>query len=80
MDRSYKTISSADDRLNKTRLLGVILKDQPNPPNHGIDAIVDVEEDAFAPDPLRDPLPAHQLAGLLQQEEQKLHGNTRQSE
>jgi hypothetical protein len=80
LDRRYKTISSADDRLNKTRLLRIISKHLPNPANYGIDAVVDVKEHILAPDPLRDPLPGNQLTWMFHQKQKKVHRNTCQSE
>jgi hypothetical protein len=80
LDRSYKAISSADNRLDKTGPLRVIFKDLAKPANYGIDAVVDVEEDTLAPHPLSDLLPGHQLAWLLQQKQQQFHRDTRQSE
>ena len=51
---------------------GVIVKDLADLPDGGVDAVVGVEKDVFAPDPLHNLIPGHQLATILNKEAEEV--------
>ena len=68
-------VSPPGDGLHEPGLFSIVLQYLANLADGGIDAVVGVEEDILAPDPLDDLVPGHQLTSLLDQEEQQFHGN-----
>ena len=72
--RGGEPISSADHGFYKTRLLRVISQRRPDFADGGIDAMVNIEEDILAPEPLGDFLAGYQLATAFEQQEEQLHG------
>src|SRR5215471_16713050 len=74
-NRSDEAIAAADHRLDKPRLFGIIFQRLPDPANGGVDAVVGVDENAFAPDPFDNFLTNDQLATALYQQEQQFHRN-----
>ena len=56
-------------------MLGIILEHLADLADGGIDTVVGVEEDIFAPDLLDDLIPADELSVLRDQQQKQLHGN-----
>ena len=54
---------------------GVIVKHLANLPDGGVDTVVGVEKDVFAPDPLHNLISGHQLATVLDKEAKKVGRN-----
>jgi hypothetical protein len=71
---SDKPVSPTGQRLDETRLLRVILEYLANLADGGIDAVVGVEEDIFAPDLFDNLVPADELPALRDQQEKKPMG------
>src|ERR1700677_3961445 len=74
-NRRDETVSLPRDRLYEARLFGIILQDLPDLANRSVYAVVGVEEDILAPDPLDDVLPADDLSVTLNQDRQNLGRN-----
>src|SRR5882762_1247883 len=64
-NRGYKAISTTDDCLHEAWLLGVIFKDLPYFPDRGVDAVIGVKKNVFAPDPFDNLLARDQQAAVL---------------
>ena len=79
-NRRDETVSLPRDRLYEARLFGIILQDLPNLADRSVDAVVGVEEDILAPDPLNDVFPSDDLSPALNQDRQNLRRNALQFE
>jgi hypothetical protein len=68
-----KPISFAYHGFHKTRLLWVVPQRGTDFTDSGIYAVINIEENVLAPEPLGDLLAGNQLAGPLEQQDEQLH-------
>ena len=71
--RGDEPISAARDSLKETWIVRIVVQDLADLPDGGVDAIVGIDEDFLAPNPLHDLFAGDKFAVLLQQELKNLH-------
>ena len=76
MNFSYEPVSPADYSLQITRLRGVILQGAANLADCGVDSLLDVDKNIFAPEFVGDLVTREQLSGILCQVHQELQRQT----
>src|SRR6185437_7982382 len=79
-DRADEAVPLPNDRLQETRLLGIVAQCLPNLAHGGINALLGIEKYVPAPEPRHDGLAADQLVAVLHQEDEELHGDFFQAE
>src|SRR5579884_634428 len=67
--RSNESITLSCDRLNETRVLGIVSQRLSHLAYSGVDAVVAIEINVLSPDPPQDLFPADELAPVLDQEQ-----------
>lgn len=70
-----EAIAAANDRPNESRISRVVAQGCTQLVNRGVDAVLRFYKDTVTPQALVDNLPADQLSGVLEQQEQQLHGD-----
>jgi hypothetical protein len=73
-DRVKEPVPPAGKRLDVSRSSGSLSQRVTQPVYSAVQAVVEIDEDALGPQPAPQLLPRHQLAGMLQEDEQDLEG------
>jgi hypothetical protein len=71
-DFAHEAIAFADDRLQKLRLYRIIVKRHANFADRGIDALLDVDENIFAPQNVGNLFACDQLALVVDEQHEQL--------
>src|SRR5579859_1207098 len=67
-----ESIPDSSNRLHKSRLLGIVIEDLPNFADRGVDTVVNIHENAFAPYPFGNCFPGYDFATLLDEHKEHL--------
>jgi hypothetical protein len=76
--RANKTIPAAGDSLYIPRAIGIVFQHLPDLSDRPVNAVVGIEKNSLAPNPLDDLVACNQFAILLHQKEQDFRRNALQ--
>jgi hypothetical protein len=75
----YEAITFSGDGLDESRALGIVFQGLPDFPDRGVDAVLGVDEDIFAPEAVANFLAGDDAALLFGEQEEQFHGDAFES-